>query len=76
VARLLAVFKIRNILCQGGAVHPLALVCILDPVNSGRFHIASGHIRVGRWVNGRDMRIVRIGAVIGQAQVIPSGERQ
>jgi len=54
----------------------LALVCILDPVNSGRFHIASGHIRVGRRVNGRDMRIVSIGAVIGQAQVIPSGERQ
>jgi hypothetical protein len=76
VARLLALFKIRNILSEAGAVHRLALVCILDPVNSGRFHIASGHIRVGRRVNGRDMRIVSIGAVIGQAQVIPSGERQ
>ena len=76
VARLLAFFKIRNILSEAGAVHRLAVVCILDPVNSGRFHIARGHIRVGRRVNGRDMRIVSIGAVIGQAEVIPSGERE
>jgi len=76
VARLLALFKIRNLFSQAGAVHRLALVCILDPVNCGRFHIASGHIQVGRHVNGRDMRIVSIGAVIGHAQVIPSGERQ
>ena len=55
VARLLALFKIRNILSEAGAVRRLALVCILDPVNSGRFHIASGHIRVGRRVNGQDM---------------------
>jgi len=76
VARLLALFRIRNILSEAGAVHRLALVCILDPVNIGRFHIASGYIRVGRRVNARDMRIVSIGAVIGQAQVIPRGERQ
>jgi len=76
VARLLAPFKIRNILSEARAVHRLALVCILDPVNSGRFHIASGHIPVGRRVNGQDMRIVSIGAVIGQALVIPRGERQ
>jgi len=44
VARLLALFKTRNILSEVGAVHRLALVCILDPVNNGRFHIASGHI--------------------------------
>jgi len=76
VAWLLARFMIRNILIEAGAVHRLALLCILDPVNSGKFHIAGGHIRVGRRVNGREMRIVSIGAVIGQAQVIPSGERQ
>jgi len=76
VARLLAPFKIRNILSEAGAVHRWALVCMLDPVNNGRFHIASGHIRVGKRVNGRDMRIVSIGAVIRQVQVIPSGERQ
>jgi len=63
-------------LSEAGAVHRLALVCILDPVNRGRFHILGGHIRVGKQVNGRDMRIVSIGAVIGQAQVILSGERQ
>jgi len=60
VARLLALFKIRNILTEAGAVHRLALVCILDPVNSGRFHIASRHIRVGKRVNRRDMPIVSI----------------
>jgi len=76
VARLLALFKIRHILSEAGAVHRLALVCIREPVNSGRFHIGSGHIRVGRQVNSRDMRIVSIGVVIGQAQVIPSGERE
>jgi len=54
----------------------MALVRILDVINGGRFHIASGHIRVGNGINGRDMRIVSIGVVIGQAQVIPSGERQ
>jgi len=52
VAGLHAPFKIRNILSEAGAVHWLALVYILDPVNSGRFHIASGHIRVGRRVIG------------------------
>jgi len=76
VARLLALFKIRNILSEAGAVHRLALVCILDPVNSGRFHIASGHIRLARWVNGRIMQIVSVGAVIGQVLVIPGRERQ
>jgi len=55
VARLLALFKIRNILSEAGSVHWLALVYILDPVNSGRFHIARGHIQVGSRVNGGDM---------------------
>ena len=75
MARLLALFKIRNILSEAAAGHRLALVCILDPINGGRFHIPSRHIRVGNRINGRDMRIVSIGAVIGQAQVIPSGEK-
>jgi len=76
VARLLALFKIRNILSEAATVHRLALVCILDPINGARFHIPSGHIRVSNRINGRDMQIVSIGAVIGQAQVIPSGEKQ
>jgi len=76
VARLLALFKIRNIRSEAAAVHHPALVRILDPINGGRFHILSGHIRVGNRINGRDMRIVSIGAVIGQAQVIPRGEKQ
>jgi len=76
VTQLLALFKIRNILSEAAAVHRLALVRILDLINSGRFHILSGHIRVGKRINGRYMRIVSIGAVIGQAQVISSGEKQ
>ena len=76
MARLLALFKIRNILSEAAAVHRLALVRIRDRINGGTFHIASGHIRVGKGINGRDMRIVTIGTVIGQAQVIPSGEKQ
>jgi len=76
VARLLALFKIRNIPCEAAAVHCLAVVGILDPINGGRFHIPSRHIRVGNRINRQDMRIVSIEAVIGQAQVIPSGEKQ
>jgi len=52
VARLLALCKIRNILSEAAAVHCLALVRILDPINGGRFHIPSGHIQVGNRING------------------------
>ena len=76
VARLLALFKIRKILSEAAPVNHLALVRILNLINRGRFHIPSGHILVGNRINGRDMRIVSIGAVIGQAQVIPSREQQ
>ena len=76
VARLLALFKIINVLSGAGDVHHLALVRILDPVSAGRFHRGSGQLRVSKWSNGQDMRIVGIGAVIGQAHIIPSGERQ
>jgi len=76
VAQLLAPFKIRNILSEAAAVHRLALVRILNPSNGGRFHIPRGNIRVGNRINCRDMRIVSIGAVIGQVQVIPSSKKQ
>jgi len=48
VARVLALFKIGNVLSEAPGVHRLALVRVLDPINSGRFHLASGHIRVGK----------------------------
>jgi len=76
VARLLALFKIRNVLSEATGVHRLALVRVLDRINSGRFHLASGHIRVSKRSIGRDMRIFGIGTVIEPAHVIPSGERQ
>ncbi|CUS06721.1 unnamed protein product, partial [Tuber aestivum] len=65
VARLLGLFKIRNVRSKAGGVTRLALVQVLDPVNSGRFYNMSGHIRVCKRSSGRDMRIVNIGVVIG-----------
>ena len=76
MARLVGLFKIRNVLNGAAGVRRLALLRVLDLINAGRFHLASGHIRVGKRHSGRDMRIVDIGTVIGQAHVIPSGERQ
>ena len=76
VARLLALFKIRNVVSGAGDVHRLALVRILDPVGAGRFHRGSKYIRLTKRPNGRDMRIVGIGAAIGQPYVIPSWEKQ
>ena len=76
MARLLALFKIQNIVGEAAAVQWLALVHILDPINNGRFHLASRDIRVSERINDRYMRIVSIGAVIGQVHIIPSGERQ
>jgi len=69
-------FQDRNILSEAAAVHHLSLVRILDPINGGRFHIPSGQIRVSNWINGRDMRTVSIGALIGQAPVIPTRKKQ
>ena len=74
VARLVGLFKIRKV--QREVVSWLALVQVLDLVNSGRFHGASGHIRVCRRRNGWDMRIIDIGVVIGQAHVFPYGDGQ
>ena len=76
MARLLALYKIRNVLSEAAGVHRLVLVHVLDLINGGRFHLPSEHIRVGKRSTSRDMRIVGIGAVIGQMHVIPSGERQ
>jgi len=76
VARLLALFKIRNVLSEAAGVYRLTLVRMVNPINGSRFHLASGHIPVGKRSTGPHMRIVNIGAVIGQAHVIPSSERQ
>ena len=76
VAQLLALFKIRNVFGEAAGVRRLALLRVLELINSGRFHLASGHIRVGKRHSGREMRIVDIGTVLGQAHVIPTGEGQ
>jgi len=64
----------RHLFSEAAGVRRLALLHVLDPINSGRFHLATGHIRVGKRVSGREMRIVDIGTVIGQAHVIPTRE--
>ena len=74
VARLVALFKIRNM--STGIVSRLAFVQVVDPVNGGRFHGSSGHIRVCKRRNGRDLRIIDIGVVVGQAHVVPYGDGQ
>ena len=59
--RLLALFKIRNVLSEVAGVHRLALVRVLDVINRVRFHLASGCGKVGKGSTGRDMRIGRMG---------------
>ena len=63
VARLVGLFKISNVRTE--VVSRLAYLQVLDPVNCGRFHGASGHIWVCKQRNGRDMRIIDIGVIVG-----------
>ena len=72
----MGLFKIRRFQSEVGSISQLAFVQMLDLVNSGRFYSGSGYIRVCKYTSGQDMRIVDIGTVIGQAHVVPSGERQ
>ena len=74
VAHLVGIFKIRSVRTE--VVSRLVFVQVLDLVTGGRFHGASGHIRVCRRRNGRDMRIIDIGVVVGQAHVVSYGHRQ
>jgi len=50
---------------EAAGVRRLALLRVLDPINSGSVHLASRHIRVGKRRSGREMRIVDRGTVIG-----------
>ena len=73
---MLALFKITNIRNEVGSVRHLALVRVLDPMNGGSFHHGSGHVRVCKRPSGRDMGIVDIGTVIGQAHIVSVRKRQ
>jgi len=44
VARLLVLFKIRNVVSEAAGVYRLALVRVLNLINGGRFHQASRYI--------------------------------
>ena len=74
VARLVGLFKIRNV--QTEVVSRLAFVQLLDLINSGRFQGVSGHIQVCRRRNGHDMRIINFGVVVVQAHVVSYGDWQ
>ena len=74
VALLVGLFNIRNLRTE--VVTRLADVQVLDPVNGGIFHGASGHIRICKRRNGRDMRIIDIGVIVGQEHVVPYGDGQ
>ena len=74
VARLVGLFKISNL--QTEVVSRLAYVQVLDLVNGGRFHGTSGHIEFCKRRNGRDMRIIDIGVIVGQANVVPYRDGQ
>jgi len=52
VARFVGLVMMRNILSKAGGVRGLALLCLVNPINMGRFHLASGHIQVGKWTSG------------------------
>jgi len=73
---LLALFKIRNIFSKAAGVRYVALLHVLNAINSGRFHLVSGHIRVGKQRSGCEKGIVDIGTEIGQAHVILIREGQ
>jgi len=52
VGRLLALFRIRNVLSEAAGVHRLALVHLLDPINGCRFHLTSRYIQVSMQSTG------------------------
>jgi len=52
VAQLLALFHIRNVFSEAAGVRRLTLLRVLDSINSGRFHLSSGHIPVGKRRSG------------------------
>jgi len=65
---------IRNVRTE--VVSSLAFLQVLDLVNGGRFNRAGGHIRVCIWHYGRDMRLIDIGGMVGQAPLVPYGNGQ
>jgi len=48
VVCLVGLFKIRNIVSEAGGVRRQALLCVINLINAGRFHLASGHLQVGK----------------------------
>jgi len=48
VLRLLALFKLGNMLSEAGRVYQVGLFGVLDHINRSRFHPASGHRRVSK----------------------------
>ncbi|KAG0133812.1 hypothetical protein HOY82DRAFT_577677 [Tuber indicum] len=74
VIRLLGLYKIRNF--QDGVVSWLAIVQVRGLMNSGRCHEFSRYIRVQKWTMVRDVIIIEIAVMVGQAHMVHYGNGQ
>ena len=75
LAKLLALFKIRNSTCDG-AVRHLTSVQMLSPVNSGRVSHIHGLVTVQQREDAREFTIVDVGTILGLAHLIPEADRR
>lgn len=62
--------------CAPEVVSRLAFIHVLDQVTGRRFDRASGHIWVSWRCQDRLMKIIDIGAVVGQAHIVRYRDRQ
>ena len=74
VACLAGLLGVRNVRTE--VVSLLSYVQELNRVNSGRYHGVKGHIWISNRRNGRDMRIIDIRVIVGQAHVVRYGNGQ
>ena len=75
LAKLLALFKIRNPTCDG-KVRRLASVQMLSPVNSGRASEVQGVVTVQQREDAREFTIVDVGTILGLPHLIPEADRR
>ena len=74
-AKLLVLFKIRNLTCDGMVRH-LASVQMLSPVNSRRASDVHGLVTVQQREDAREFMIVDVGMILGLAHLIPEADRR
>ena len=75
LAKLLALFKIWNLTCDG-TVRRLGSTQVLSPVNSGRASDIHGLVTVQQREDAREFTIVDVGTILGLAHLIPEADRR